>query len=155
MISKASTAQEYIDTLPEYRKVVMQQLRSSLLENLPEGFEEQMQYGMIGYVVPHSIYPDGYHCKPEIPLPFINLASQKNHIALYHSGIYASPQLKDWFTEEYAKRGPTKLDMGKSCIQFKKPEHVPLKLIQELAIKMTVKQWVETYERVIKNSNNA
>lgn len=150
MNSKATNPQAYINNLPENRKEVMQKLRSILLDNLPKGFEEQMQYGMLGYVVPHSIYPDGYHCNTETPLPFINLASQKNHIALYHSGIYANPQLKEWFTEEYAKRVPTKLDMGKSCIRFKNPSKIPLALIGELATKMTVEQWINVYESEIK-----
>lgn len=150
MNSKATTPQAYIDTLPEERKEVMQQLRSLLLNHLPEGFEEQMQYGMLGYVVPHSIYADGYHVNPKIPLPFINLASQKNHIALYHAGIYAHPPLKEWFKGEFAKHSKIKLDMGKSCIRFKKPAHIPFDLIKELATKMTVNQWIEKYESEIK-----
>lgn len=111
MQSKATTVEQYINELPEDRKEVISRLREIILANIPEGFEERMSYGMIGYVVPHSIYPDGYHCEPELPLPFINLASQKNHIAVYHSGIYADDDLLNWFTEEYKKQVPTKLDM--------------------------------------------
>ena len=108
-----------------------------------------MNYGMIGYVVPHSKYPEGYHVDPNQPLPFINLASQKNHIAVYHSCVYADEDLMNWFREEYAKRVPTKLDMGKSCIRFKNPKKVPVDLIAELATKVTPDEWIQTYESVI------
>ena len=116
-------------------------------DNLPNGFEEVINYGMPGYVVPHSMYPDGYHCNPSLPLPFIGLASQKNFVALYHMGIYANPKLLKWFTEEYPKHCKSKLDMGKSCIRFKKPEQIPYDLIAELAGKMTVQDWVSIYEK--------
>jgi len=150
MQSKATTVEQYINELPEDRKEVISRLREIILANIPEGFEERMSYGMIGYVVPHSIYPDGYHCEPELPLPFINLASQKNHIAVYHSGIYADDDLLNWFTEEYKKQVPTKLDMGKSCIRFKNPKKIPFELLGELFTKMTVEQWVSKYENVVK-----
>ena len=120
MSNKAASPQEYIAQLPEERRETMSHLRKTILENLPTGFEEQISYGMLGYVVPHSLYPEGYHCDPKLPLPFINLASQKNYIALYHSGIYAKKELLDWFVSEYPKHCTTKLDMGKSCIRFKK-----------------------------------
>jgi uncharacterized protein YdhG (YjbR/CyaY superfamily) len=142
----AETPDEYIAQLPEDRKAVMERLRKTILDNLPEGFEEVNSYGMIGYVVPHSIYPDGYHAKPELPLPFINIASQKNFIAVYHMGIYANPELMDWFTNEYPKHCKLKLDMGKSCIRFKKPDQLPFDLIGELAGKVSVEEWVRTYE---------
>ena len=150
MQSKASTPKEYIAELPEDRKEPMRKFRKLILDNLPEGFEEQMTYGMLGYVVPHSRYPDGYHCDPKQPLPFINLASQKNYIALYHSGIYSDPKLHDWFTNQWPKHMDTKLDMGKSCIRFKNPTKIPYELMGELVQKMTVDEWIERYEKAIK-----
>lgn len=152
MQSKATTPEQYISELPDDRKVVISKLRQTILENLPKGFEEQMNYGMLGYVVPHSIYPDGYHCSPELPLPFMSVASQKNFVALYHSGIYASKELYDWFVSEYPKYVKTKLDMGKSCIRFKKMETIPYELIGELCTKMSVKEWITLYEKNIKKS---
>lgn len=151
MQSKATSPEQYINELPDDRKEVIKKLRQIILENLPEGFKEQMSYGMLGFVVPHSIYPDGYHCSPELPLPFMNLASQKNFVALYHSGIYASPDLYDWFVGEYPKYVKTKLDMGKSCIRFKKMETIPYKLIGELCTKMTVADWITLYEKNVKS----
>ncbi|MFY0683280.1 MAG: DUF1801 domain-containing protein [Balneola sp.] len=150
MTSKASTPDEYVAELPEERATAIQKLRDTIKENLPDGFEETMSYGMIGYVVPHSIYPDGYHCSPELPLPFMNIASQKNYIALYHSGIYADEKLLNWFTSEYPKYVKTKLDMGKSCVRFKKPEQIPYKLIGELVQKMSVQDWIDKYESAVK-----
>ncbi len=150
MPSTAATPQDYIAQLPEDRKEIMTKLRKVIVENLPEGFVEVMNYGMIGYVVPHSLYPDGYHCDPKLPLPFINIASQKNLVALYHMGIYASPELLSWFQEEYPKHVKTKLDMGKSCIRFKKPEHIPLSLIGDLASKISPQKWIAIYESQIK-----
>jgi len=152
MQSKATTPDEYLDTLPEDRKQAMSELRKVILKNLPKGFSEVMSYGMLGYVVPHSLYPSGYHCDPKLPLPFMNIASQKNFIAVYHMGIYSDPKLLKWFAEEYGKQSKAKLDMGKSCIRFKKPEQIPFKLIGELASKMTPKQWIDTYESALKKS---
>lgn len=129
----------------------MQALRAIIKKNLPEGFEETMSYGMIGYVVPHSIYPAGYHCDTKLPLPFINIASQKNHIAFYHMGIYADKELMDWFIQEFPKHSERKLDMGKSCIRFKKPEHVTIDLFGELVSRMSAKRWIEIYEANIKS----
>lgn len=148
---QATSPDDYIGQVPEDRKLVMEQIRQALLDNLPEGFQEGISYGMIAYFVPHTIYPDGYHCDPKVPLPFINLASQKNHIALYHLGIYADPDLLAWFTEEYPKHSTRKLDMGKSCIRWKKPEHIPIGLIAELAKKVTVKDWIARYEANVKS----
>lgn len=145
-----SSVQEYMDALPEERRVALQKMREILRKNLPEGFEECMQYGMVSYVVPHSIYPDGYHCKPEEALPFISIASQKNHIALYHMGIYSDPEVLAWWKKAYEEHAPTKLDMGKSCVRFKKPEHIPYELIAELAKKISVQDWIDRYEEVIK-----
>lgn len=147
MQSKASTIREYLEELPQDRKTAILQIMEALKTNLDPAFEETMSYGMIGYVVPHSLYPSGYHVDPKLPLPFINLASQKNFIALYHMGIYSNPELLEWFKSEYAKRVPTKLDMGKSCIRFKNTKHIPYDLIAELAEKMSAKEWIERYEK--------
>jgi hypothetical protein len=151
MQSKATTPDEYLASLTEDRKKSMTELRKIILANLPKGFKEGMSYGMLGYCVPHELYPDGYHCDPKLPLPFMSVASQKNYIAVYHMGVYADPALLKWFTEEYAKHSKVKLDMGKSCIRFKKPEQIPFKLIGELASKITVKQWIDMYESAFKN----
>ena len=105
---------------------------------------------MLAYVIPHSIYPDGYHCDPKTPLPFMSVASQKNFVAIYHMGIYANKELLDWFLDEYPKYCKRKLDMGKSCIRFKKIEEIPFALIGELASKMSVDKWIEIYENAIK-----
>ncbi|MEX0288780.1 MAG: DUF1801 domain-containing protein [Flavobacteriaceae bacterium] len=150
MTSKATSPEEYIEELPEERKGPISRLRATIKENLPSGFQETMNYGMIGYVVPLSTYPDGYHCTPELPLPFMNLASQKNYIALYHSGIYADKAIHDWFVGEYPNHVKTKLDMGKSCIRFKKIETIPYDLIGELCKKMSVEQWIAIYEKAVK-----
>ncbi|MEM1328459.1 MAG: DUF1801 domain-containing protein [Bacteroidota bacterium] len=150
MTIKANSPEAYISKLPEERQAAFARLRQILKDHLPEGFEEQMSYGMIGYVVPKSIYPEGYHADPKLPLPFINLGNQKNYIALYHSGIYADDELKKWFEQEYAKSVPAKLDIGKSCIRFKKMERIPFDLIAELAGKMSVQDWVARYEQAVK-----
>ena len=147
MQSKANTPNEYLDSLPDDRRKVISELRKIIKKNLPKGFKEVMSYGMLGFVVPHSMYPDGYHCTPELPLPFLNLASQKNFIAIYHMGIYADPKLLGWFTKEFPKHSKSKLDMGKSCIRFKKPDDIPVKLIGELASKMTPEDWINLYEK--------
>lgn len=150
MQSSAQSPQEYIDTLPDDRKKAMSDLRKVILKNLPKGFKEEMSYGMLGYVVPHSLYPAGYHCDPKLPLPFLSIASQKNFVAVYHMGMYADIKLLDWFTKEYAKHSKTKLDMGKSCIRFKKVDHIPYELIGELAGKMTPEEWIAIYEKELK-----
>jgi hypothetical protein len=150
MQSKAITIDAYIAELPEERQKAITQLRKVIKKNLPKGFKEEMSYGMIGYVVPHSKYPAGYHCNPKLPLPFINIASQKNFIAVYHMGVYANPQLLKWLTEAHAKASTKKLDMGKSCMRYKKPEDIPYKLIGELAGKITPEQWVALYEKAFK-----
>ena len=150
MTSGAKTPAEYIKELPADRKEAITKLRDVVLKNLPDGFKEQMGYGMLGYVVPHKIYPPGYHCDPKLPLPFAGLASQKNFIAFYHMGIYAMPDLLKWFVAEYPKHSSAKLDMGKSCVRFKKPEHIPYKLIGELMKKVSVEKWVEGYEKNMK-----
>ena len=150
MQSKATTPEHYLAELPEDRKEAMLKLRNVIKDNLPKGFQEQMSYGMLGYVVPHSIYPNGYHCNPKLPLPFINLASQKNFIALYHMGIYANKNLLDWFVAEYPKHFKTKIDMGKSCLRFKKMDDIPFELIGELVKKMSVQDWISIYENAFR-----
>lgn len=150
MTIDAKTPDEYISKLPEDRKKAVSKLRETVKSNLPKGFEECISYKMIGYVVPHKTYPDGYHCDPKLPLPFINIASQKNFVALYHSGIYADNSLYNWFVAEYPKHVSTKLDMGKSCIRFKKVEQIPYDLIADLCRKMSVADWIKLYEKNIK-----
>lgn len=147
MTIPANSPDEYVSKVPEERKEYFAQLRQVILDNLPDGFNEEMSYGMIGYVVPHSLYPDGYHCDPKLPLPFMSIASQKNFVALYHMGIYADPELYNWFTSEYPKYSKRKLDMGKSCIRFKKVEEIPFKLIGELVTKMSTQDWINLYEK--------
>lgn len=146
MQSKATTPEQYIAALPDDKQAAIEKLRATIKKNLPKGFEERVTSGMIAYVVPLKTYPAGYHCNPNLPLGFMCIAAQKNFISLYHMGIYADKKLLDWFTAEYAKAVPTKLDMGKSCIRFKKPENIPYKLIGELAAKMSPKDWIERYE---------
>lgn len=148
---KAKNPEEYISQIPEDRILYFKKLRKTILDNIPKGFEEQISYGMIGYVVPKSIYPNGYHCDTNLPLPFANIASQKNFIALYHSGIYANKEIYDWFVKEYPKHCKRKLDMGKSCIRFKKSEEIPFDLIAELMQKITVNEWINLYEYSIAN----
>lgn len=128
----------------------MTKLRNIIKKNIPKGFAEVMDYGAMGYVVPFSLYPAGYYCDPKHPVPFMGIASQKHFIAVYHMGVYADPKLLQWFTSEYKKRAPGKLDMGKSCIRFKKIDQIPYELIGELASKMTVKDWIKCYEQVMK-----
>lgn len=150
MTSDAKTTTEYLAHLPEDRKVAMTQLRDTISKNLPKGFAESMSYGCIGFVVPHSKYPPGYHCDPKLPLPFVSIASQKNFIALYHMGIYGMPDLLAWFVAEFPKHSSLKLDMGKSCIRFKKPEHIPYKLIGQLMKKVSPDDWIRVYESHVK-----
>ena len=148
---EANSPEQYIEQIPEDRKSAFSRLRQTILDNLPKGFKEEMSYGMIGYVVPKSIYPQGYHCDTKLPLPFINIASQKNFMALYHMGIYADKEILDWLTTEYPKYSKLKLDMGKSCIRFKKPELIPFELIGELVKRISVEKWIEIYESNLKN----
>ncbi|MGG9970972.1 DUF1801 domain-containing protein [Ferruginibacter sp. SUN002] len=150
MQSKAATVDAYIKELPPERQVAIKKLRALIKKNIPKGFKEEMGYGMMGYVVPHSIYPEGYHCTPELPLPFLGVASQKNFIAVYHMGIYADKKLLDWFTKEFAKTGLGKLDMGKSCMRFKNLDKIPYELIGELVSKITVADWIKLYEEKFK-----
>ena len=150
MQSAATTPDQYISELPEDRKIAIEQLRKIVLDNLPAGFKEVMSYGMLGYCVPHEIYPNGYHCNPKDPLPFFAMASQKNSINIYHMMLYADKELHDWFVAEYPKYSKSKLDMGKSCIRFKKTADIPYDLIGELMSKVTLDQWIERYESTLK-----
>lgn len=150
MISKASTPEQYMQELPEERKEPLKKLRDVIRKSLPKGFEERMGYGMLCYVVPHELYPAGYHCDPKQPLPFVSLASQKNFIAVHHMGMYMDTALLKWFTQEYPKHSSSKPDMGKACIRFKKPEQIPYQLIGELMKKITPAGWIEMYEKVLK-----
>ena len=146
----ATSIEAYLEEIPKERKEAFTKLREIILENIPKGFAEQMSYGMIGYVVPHSIYPRGYHCEPKLPLPFISIASQKNYFALYHMGVYANPKLLNWFVGEYPKHSKQKLDKGKSCIRFKKIDQIPFELIAELVQKIAVEEWIACYESSFK-----
>ena len=146
MTSKAQSPQEYLNEVPTDRLPAVEKLRKTILDNLPKGFEEGMSYGMIGYYVPHSIYPNGYHCDTKLPLPFMSFASQKNSINFYHMGIYANKELYDWFVSQYPNYSKKKLDMGKSCMRFKKEEDIPFQLIAELVQKISVQDWITTYE---------
>ncbi len=140
------TVEQYLEVIPEERRDAFLKLRTTILENLPEGFEEVIQYDMPSYVVPHSLYPGGYHCNPKDPLPFMSIASQKNFVALYHMGIYADPDLLAWFKAEYPKHSKTKLDMGKSCIRFKNVNNIPFDLIADLVGKMPPERWIGIYD---------
>lgn len=142
--------QTYVDTLADDRKVAITEILELLENHLPEGFEPQMQYKMPSFVVPKSLFPAGYHCTPSEPLPFISVASQKNFIAVYHMGIYSQPELHDWFVAEYPNHCKSKLDMGKSCIRFKKPQEIPFNLLAELFTKMTPEAWIHLYESNLK-----
>ena len=148
---EANSPEQYLEQIPDDRKPAMNRLRKTILANIPEGFKEEISYGMIGYVVPTSLYPAGYHCDPKLPLPFINIASQKNFIAFYHMGIYAEKSLHDWFITEFPKHSKLKLDMGKSCIRFKNPEQIPFDLLGQLVKKITPEKWIEIYESNLKN----
>ena len=143
---KANNILEYKKNVPEDKKDVFDKLMKTVRENIPKGFSEELSYGIPAWVVPHSLYPKGYHCSPELPLPFVSIASQKNFIALYHMGIYATPDLLNWFIKEYPKHSKRKLDMGKSCIRFKKMDDIPFELIGDLMKKMNPKEWMEKYE---------
>lgn len=142
------TVQDYLDQVIEQRQPSFNKLRKVIKTNLPPGFEERIQYNMISYVVPHELYLPGYHVNPEDPLAFMSIASQKSHIALYHSGIYMDQDLHDWFVAEYPKYVSTKLNMGKSCIRFKNPQIIPFELISKLVSKLSVKAYIDLYESI-------
>lgn len=144
------TVNEILANVPDDRIEPFNKLHQVIVKNLPKGFEAAISYGGLGYVVPHKLYPAGYHCKPDEPLPFAGIASQKNSINFYHMGIYSDQNLLEWFVKEYPKHTKQKLDMGKSCIRFKKTDDIPYKLIGELMKKMSVKKWIEIYETRLK-----
>ncbi|MBL4707011.1 MAG: DUF1801 domain-containing protein [Flavobacteriales bacterium] len=144
------TVEEYIKAILAERQEAFNKLRTIINDNLPEGLEECVDYNMLAWVVPYTVYPNGYHCKPKKPLPFLNLANQKNFIALYHMGVYAKQELYDWFVGEYPNHAKYKLDMGKSCIRFKKTEDIPYNLIAQLIQKMEVSEWISIYEKNVK-----
>ncbi|HNV53175.1 MAG TPA: DUF1801 domain-containing protein [Tenuifilaceae bacterium] len=144
----AETPEEYLSKISDEQRETVQKLREVVKDNLPKGFEETINYGMIGFIVPYSLYPKGYDCKPKQPLPFINIAAQKNHIALYHIGLYASPDLLNWFTTEFPKHSQNKLDMGKGCVRFKNNQEIPYELIGQLTQKVSVNDWIKTYENL-------
>jgi uncharacterized protein YdhG (YjbR/CyaY superfamily) len=145
MISKATTVEAYLQELEPDRRKTIAKIRAEILKNLPAGFEETMTYGMIGYVVPKSIYPEGYHCDPKTPLPFLSLASQKNYISFYHMALQLLPDLESWFRAELLKIGQ-KVEIGKACIRFKKTEQIPSFLIGEMVSKVTLDEWIRLYE---------
>ncbi len=154
MQSDVETVDQYIEELETDRKDGIIALRETILKHIPEGFHEEMSYGMVGYVVPHSLYPPGYHCDPALPLPFAGFASQKKHYSFYHMGIYADTKLLNWFQEEYGKRIPTKLNMSKSCIRISKMTPEILELLGELIEKITVEDWITLYEKSFKSGSN-
>ena len=143
---EADSPDQYFQRVPQERQEAMTRLRTTLLEQLPSGFEETMSYGMVGYVVPHKTYPAGYHCDPKLPLPFISLASQKNFVALYHMGLYSDPKMLVWLQNSWDTNLFGKLDMGKSCIRFKKMNRIPFELLGQLASKMSPQDWIKRYE---------
>ncbi|MBL8809425.1 MAG: DUF1801 domain-containing protein [Planctomycetaceae bacterium] len=148
MQSKATTVDQYLKEIPADRRNDINAVRGVLKANLPEGYEEIMQYGMIGYVVPHRLFPQGYHCDPRQPLCFAGLASQKNHLSLYLMPLYGeSPELT-WFETEWKKSGK-KLDMGKCCIRFKKADDIPIDLIGKLVARWPVSRWTEIYQSML------
>ncbi len=150
MQSKAATVEEYLSELPEERREALAAVRDVVLENLPKGYEEGMQYGMIGYFVPHSVYPSGYHCDPRQPLPFAGLASQKNHMSIYLMCVYGDPEHEAWFRQAWEKTGK-KLDMGKSCVRFKKIDDVPLKVVGQAIKRVPAKKFIARYESVVQS----
>ena len=146
----AQSVEDYLSKIPEERQEVFKKLFDTVNDNVPQGFKTGISYGMVGWNVPFETFPAGYHCTPGLPLPFMSLASQKNFIALYHMGMYAKPELLDWFVAEFPKHSKRKLDMGKSCIRFKKMDEIPFELIAELSKKMTVDEWINIYESNLK-----
>ncbi len=150
MKTEGKTVQDILLNIPSDRSEAFNKLHETIVKNLPKGFEPGISYGMLGYVVPHTLYPAGYHCKPSEPLPFASIASQKNTINFYHMGMYADKKLYDWFVTEFPKHTSQKLDIGKSCVRFKKFDDIPYKLIGELMKKMSMKEWVTIYEGNLK-----
>jgi uncharacterized protein YdhG (YjbR/CyaY superfamily) len=149
-MQKASTPDEYVRWVSSERRPQFAEMRQAIQQAMPNGFEEQMSYGMIGYVVPHELYPPGYHCNPQLPLPFVSIANQKNFFGFYHMGLYADAHLMDWFLAEHSALNLRKLDMGKSCIRFNRWNEIPLELLTKLVSKMSVEDWIACYEKNLK-----
>ncbi len=152
MLSKARTVDEYLAELPADRRAAIQAVRAVILKNLDRGYAEGMQYGMIGYHVPHRVYPPGYHCDPRQPLPFAALASQKNYMSVYLMCTYGSPQHAAWFRQAWAKTGK-KLDMGKSCIRFKKLDDLALDVLGQAIARIPAKEYIAQIEAVVRASS--
>ncbi len=150
MKANGTTVMDILSNIPSERAEHFSQLHDVIVKNLPNGFEAGISYGGLGYVIPHSLYPAGYHCKPIEPLPFVGISSQKNSINFYHMGMYSDPLLYEWFVTEYPKHSKKKLDMGKSCVRFKNPDEIPFKLIAELMRKMSAQEWINLYESKLK-----
>lgn len=150
MKANGTTVMDILSNIPSERAEHFNQLHDVIVKNLPIGFEAAISYGGLGYVIPHSLYPAGYHCKPIEPLPFAGISSQKNSINFYHMGMYSDPLLYEWFVTEYPKHSKQKLDMGKSCVRFKNPDEIPFKLIAELMRKMSAQEWINLYESKLK-----
>lgn len=146
MKANGKTVNEILSNVPPDRAESFNKLHEVIVKNLPKGFEAAISYGGLGYVVPHKIYPAGYHCKPAEPLPFAGISSQKNSINFYHMGVYSDPKLLNWFVAEFPKHSKQKLDMGKSCVRFKKFDDIPYKLIGDLMQKISVAEWINIYE---------
>jgi hypothetical protein len=149
-MSKPDTFEAYFEALPAERKEGMERLRDTLRANLPDGFAEVLNYGFPSWVVPHSVFPSGYHVDPSLPLPFVSIASQKRHVAVYHMGLYASSSLLDWFVSAWSEHSKRKLDMGKSCIRFRKPDDIPHALLGDLCGRMSVQEWIDLYVQTVK-----
>jgi hypothetical protein len=150
MKATGTTVMDILSNIPSERAEHFNQLHDVIVKNLPNGFEAAISYGGLGYVIPHTLYPAGYHCKPIEPLPFAGISSQKNSINFYHMGMYSDPSLYEWFVTEYPKHSKKKLDMGKSCVRFKNPDEIPFKLIGELMTKMSAQEWINLYESKLK-----
>jgi hypothetical protein len=145
MSDSGNPVDEYLASLPEDRSAALQAVRQTILANLSEGYEEGIQYGMIGYYVPHSVYPAGYHCNPKQPLGFAALGSQKNYMTLHLVCVYSDSELSEWFKDAYQQTGK-KLDMGKGCLRFKKLDDLPLEVIGELIRRMPADKWIQINE---------
>lgn len=154
MQSKATTVNEYLTNLPDDRRAGIEAMRQAVLGGLDKGFEEGMQYGMIGFFVPHSRYPAGYHCDSKQPLPFAGIASQKKHLTIYFMQLYMNPDELKWFESEFAKTGK-KLDMGKSCIRFKKLDDIPLDLLRRTVKRISADRYIELYEKTVQPKSAA
>jgi len=148
MTSSAATVEEYLRSLPADRRAALSTVRATILAHLPAGYEERMGYGMIAYVVPHTLYPAGYHCDPKMPLMLANLGSQKNHMAMYLMTVYGDPATEKWFRQAWTATGK-KLDMGKACVRFRKIEDVPLAVVGQLIARVPVKEYIARMEKFL------